>query len=176
MPHWTKILIHDSIDNKGVRRGSDEILDYHLGWKDIRAGEALPEAVAAHLIAQGESGISRPWKECGDHWHVIYDDATGRWHTRMMRPMTSNGSHAHQGNLNKNAISVRVIPSGIVNHTHAQLFDRLTVLCKFLMKTYHIAPTEIFAHHELVYGADCPKAYFDIQAFRTHLISQLFAQ
>jgi hypothetical protein len=171
LPHWTKVLIHDSNDNKGVLRRSDEIREYHLGWKDIRAGEPLTEAVATHLISQGESGISRPWKECGDHWHVV--QRGDLWDVHMMRPMTANGAHAHEGNLNKSAISVRLVPErGVVGND--TLFERLTVLCKFLLKTYHISPMEVYAHHEVVPGSDCPKAYFDVKAFRTHLISQLF--
>lgn len=177
MPHWTKILIHDAVDNKGLFRTSNEILAYHTGWKDIEAGEPLSEGIATHLIEQGQSGISRPWKECGDHWHIEFD-ARGQWVIKMMRPMTSNGSHAREGNLNRNAISIRIIQAveqaneiWYGNPDVDELYNTLAKLCKFLMKLYKIPASAVLAHHEITPDSNCPSVHceFKIEEVRKRL-------
>lgn len=165
MPHWTKIVIHDSYDRNSVLRRSNEIVEYHTGWKDLRAGEPLSEAVAKHLIEQGESDISRPWKDGGDHWHVEHRE--GKWQTLMIHSMTSNGCHVREGTFNRSAISVRIIHDLAADRE--ALFERLAILCKFLMKTYKIPAENIITHHEISPDSDCPKAWFVVEAFRAYL-------
>jgi hypothetical protein len=141
MPHWTKVLIHGPEDKRGNQHSYSEVRSFHQGWKDLKHGEPLEENTAKALLEIGEKGISRPWKEAGFHWAIARVD--GVVEIIMLRPMTQNGSHAREHNLNKTAIGI------FCEEFTEDFIERLVVLVKFLRKIYKIPTDSILGRWEV---------------------------
>lgn len=152
MPHWTKIVLCDTRDKRGVTHSYDEIREFHRSYKDLKTGEALSEAEAQDRIARGEHGIARPWKEAGHHW-AIARGASGEVEVVMLRPMTQNGAYAREQSFNRSAIGI------VVEEFSDEFLDRLVVLCRFLVKTYKIRPDQIVGRWERNLSKQKPEGF-----------------
>jgi hypothetical protein len=162
MPRWTKIIICGARDKRGESHTYAEIRDFHRSYKDLKTGERLSIEAAEERLADGESGISRPWKEAGFHW-AIAKGTSGEPEIVMLRPMTQNGAYAREMNLNRNGI-------GILCEDFSEPFlDRMAVLCKFLLKLYNIPPDQIFGRWEMNPTKNRPHG-FCMDDFRTKVL------
>lgn len=157
MPHWTKVLIHPPYDKRGENHTFEQVRTFHTGWKDLKSGAALSESDALTRLDAGETGISRPWKECGFHWAIAAPNDVVE--VIMLRPMTQNGAHARENNLNKCAIGV------FCENFTPEYLDRLLVLCRYLMKAYKIPVEGIVGRWE-VNSRKYPPYDFEIAEFR----------
>jgi hypothetical protein len=165
MPHWTKIMLHDSRDKHGRTHSYREIRSFHQSFKDLKAGEVLTETEALGRIDDGETGISRPWKEAGFHYAV--ERVQGTPEIIMLRPATQNGAHSREGNMNRSALSILIHGDLGEERLADDMTQRLVVLVKYLMKTYKIPVEGIITHRAR--GSTrraCPGDLFNVEEFR----------